>query len=600
MRTTVIFPARVLRLTVLFAGIALAVSVACRPAYGSETLQEVLKAIDEGMNYKALSLLSQYRPSPEELPRFYYLKGKALIGARRYTKAIGYLNRAYLTAKDDNLRELALFERGVAYLMGGFNYEAASNFRLFIKRYPDSKLIQRAYLNYAQSSLKTGNYVEALAFFRKVKDTPEAVFGRAEVFHRLGLYSAANDLYNAGLLSYKDYIEKHPDVLYYYAENLRVNGKAERAKSFYYFLMDTYLRERAYLGLGLIAYEMKDMESAEMYLKKAAESPDRVIRRRALLTLGKTSIAEGRKDRAVEYLKALRRDYPYTPETDEALLLLARLMRERKEYLQAEKYLREILFGRKPSKEALDELALLVDESISNDKEAFRIIWENNGQWLYEPSREETLFKVAEALRSSGGDFIRVYTYLVKNGSKGIKAKSLSRLAIFFGHLSDTGKVEELVRSLEKLNPEGDEYLRADAWLFYLKGARKRAYSLISRVSHPVVDDIDLLWRVKDGATSVRSFIGLYKTMARAAGARLRYTDMGELFVESGMKKTAVKYFNLALKVDPDDVRAMFLLSRITGDTAILQRLSGRKGLYGSMAQVMLKEQEIRKRILEM
>ncbi|HEB75366.1 MAG TPA: tetratricopeptide repeat protein [Nitrospirae bacterium] len=598
MKPTVTFKARVLLWTVTVAAV---LTISPLPLHAAgKTLDEVSKAIDEGMNYKALSMLSLYTPSREELPRFFYLKGKALIGAKRYTKAIGYLNRAYLTTKDDDMRERALFARGVAYLMGGFHYEAASNFRLFIRRYPKSRLIQRAYLNYAQASLKTGNYVEALAFFRKVSRTPEAVFGRAEVFHRLGLYSAANDLYNAGLLSYKDYIEKHPDVIYYYAENLRVNGKAEQAKSFYYFLMDTYLRERAYLGIGQVEYERKDLESAEMYLKKALESPDRVVRRRALLTLGKTAMEAGHPGRAVEYLRALRMDYPYTPEYEEALLLLARLMREKKEYLQAGKYLREILFGRKPGNEALDELDALVNDSIDNDLEAFRRIWDSSGQWLYDPSREETLFKVAEALRNSGGDFLRVYTYLVDNGSRGAKAKSLSRLAIFFGRLSDVGRVEKLVGNLGKLTPNGDEFLRAKAWLYYLKGRNKAAYSLITRTSHPVSDDIDLLWRVKESAPSVRSFIKTYKAMAKASGVTLRYTDIGGMLAERGFKKSAVKYFDLALKVDPGDTRAMFMLSRITGDIGVMQRLSVKKGLYGSMARVMIKEKEIRRRLLEM
>ncbi|HDH02428.1 MAG TPA: hypothetical protein ENH17_04790 [Nitrospirae bacterium] len=275
-------------------------------------------------------------------------------------------------------------------------------------------------------------------------------------------------------------------------------------------------------------------------------------------------------------------------------------MRERKDYLQAEKYLREILFGRKPMKAALNELEILINESIDNDTRAFREIWNNSGQWLYAPSREDTLLNVAEALRNSGGDFIRVYTYLIKNGSKRIRAKSLSQLAIFFSRLSDIERVEGLVTSLEKLKPGGDEILRARAWLYYLKGKKKLAYSGITRISHPVNDDIDLLWRVKEGAPSVQGFIKNYKFMSRATGEPLRYTEIGDLLADKGMKKKAAKYFNLALKVNPDDVRAMFMLARITSSTALMQSLSEKKGLYGSMAKVMIKEQEIKKHILEM
>ncbi|VAX33822.1 hypothetical protein MNBD_NITROSPIRAE03-1812 [hydrothermal vent metagenome] len=600
MKLTVIFPTNFIQLLVVFAGIILTLSFTCTEIYASAPLQKALEAIDEGRNYEALRLLSQYRPSEKELPRYYYLKGRALGGTKRYHKAIGYLNRAYITAKDKSLREHALFARGVAYLMSGFHYEAASNFRLFINLYPESTLIQKAYLNYAQSSLKTGNYVEALAYFRKVSNTPEAVFGKAEVFQRLGLFSAAHELYNNGLISYKNYIEKHPDVLYYYAENLRIIGKTEQAKSLFYLLVDTYLRERAYLGLGLIEYTRHNLESAGMYFEKASESPDRVIRRQALLNLGKTLIAADQKDRAIKYLKSLRRDYPYTPESGKALLLLAGLMRERKDYLQAEKYLREILFGKKPGKAALNELEALINASINNNIKAFKHIWNNSGQWLYSPSREETLLNVAEALRKSGGNFIRVYTYLIKHGSKKIRAKSLSQLAIFFSRLQDVKRVEKLVTSLEKLNPRGDEILRARAWLYYLKGKSNLAYSMITRISHPVNDDIDLLWRVRKGAPSVTAFLKNYRSMSRATGDPLRYTDIGDLLTDKGMKKKAVKYFNLALKVNPDNARAMFMLVKIKGSASLMQRLSEKKGLYGSMAKVMIKEQEIKKHILEM
>ncbi|VAX32945.1 hypothetical protein MNBD_NITROSPIRAE02-1666 [hydrothermal vent metagenome] len=599
MKLTVIFPANITQWIVV-AGIVLTVFLTCTESYASEPLQKVLEAIDEGRNYEAMRLLSQYKPSEKELPRYFYLKGRALEGAKRHRKAIGYLNRAYITAKDTTLREDALFERGVAYLLSGFHYEAASNFRLFINLYPGSTLIQKAYLNYAQASLKTGNYVEALAYFRKVSDTPEAIFGKAEVFQRLGLFSAAHELYNTGLISYKNYIEKHPDVLYHYAENLRIIGKPEQAKSLFYLLMDTYLRERAYLGLGLIEYARNDMESAGMYLKKASASPDRVIRRQALLNLGKTLISIDRKDRAIEYLKVLQRDYSYTPESEKALLLLAGLMRERKDYLQAEKYLREILFGRKPMRAALNELDILVNESIKNDTGAFKSIWNKSGQWLYTPSRENTLLNVAEALRNSGGDFIRVYTYLTENGSKTIRAKSLSQLAIFFSRLSDIKRVESLVTSLEKLNPGGDEKLRARAWLYYLKGKKKRAYSTITGISLPVNEDIDLLWRVKEGAPSVMTFIKNYKSMARTTGMPLRYTEMGKLLTDKGMRQKAIKYFSLALKVNPDNAQAMFMLARLNANAPLIKRLSEKKGLYGSMAKVMIKEQEIKKHILEM
>ncbi len=602
MDRNVIFRIGVTKWSLLLAAILLLTTPL--PAVPGETppglLRQAMQLIGEGRNYEALAVLSRHDPSEEELPFYFYLRGKALAGAKRHREAIGYLNRAFITAKDESLKERVLFERGMAYLMSGFHYEASSIFRLFISLYPESDLIEQAYLKYAQASMKTGNFVEALAYFRKVKESPDALFGKAEVFHRLGLYEAAAELYSTGILRYKDYIESQPDVLYYYTENLRINGRTEQAKTLYYLLVNTYLRGKAYLGLGLIEYGNNDMEAAEMYFRKALESPDRVIKRQALLNLGRIYIGEGRREDAYRHLQAIRMDYPYTPEAGEALLLLAGMARKERKFLQAEKYLREILFGRKPTEKTFDELEALVKDSMRHDLKAFREIWERNGQWLYGPGREETLLEVATALRDSGGDFIEVYNYLKEKGSRRAQAEALSRLAVFFSGLGDTEMVDRLVGSLERLKPRGNELLRARAWLAYLKGDLRRAYSSLTRISRPVEDDIELLWRVRGGAPSLTAFTKEYKAMSKATGEGFRYTEIGCLLLEKGLQKRGRKYLGLALKVNPDDERAMYMLAKIDGSPSLLERLSGKGDLYGSMAKVMIKERTIKKSILEL
>ncbi len=580
---------------------ALAVILACvltpPDLRGSEPLREALRAIEAKRIYEALRILSRHIPSDRERPLYYYIKGKALLEVKRHREAIDYLHRAYITAKDGRLREYALFERGLGYLKAGFYYEASANFMLFIRLFPESSLIRDAYIYYARSSLKTGRYVEALSYYRRIEEGPEVIFGKAEVFQRLGLYTAAAELYDRGLIRYKEYMQNNPDVLYYYADNLRHTGRLKEAKQIYYLLMDTEYRERAYLGVGLIEFSRDDRERAEAYFKRAALSPDRVVRRKALLYLGKTLVLKGEKEKAIEYLEGVRKYFPYTPESDEGLLLLATLFRERGEYLRAGRYLKEILFGRRPSEEAIDELDSLVRESMVKDPEAFGRIWDESGLWLFSPSREETLLEVAEFMTRTSGDFFRIYTYLRENGSREAKVQALSQLATYYARLGDLGKTEALYRELKALHPTGDGPVRVRAWLLALRGEKEDAFSEVLGITRPGEGDLELLWKVKEGAPPLR-FIEEYRRMARLAGVPLRYSEMADFLTERGMRKEAARYYALALKVDPQDSRLMY---KAAGEVPGLYReLSKDNGLYGAVAKTVLREEAVRKGLREM
>ena len=565
-----------------------------------DTLRQALRAIDGKRNYEALGLLASYTPADDERPLVFYLKGRALLGIKKYREAVGSLSSAYITARDRRLKERALYERGVAYLLGGFYYEAASNFKLFIKHYPRSGLLEEAYRNYAQASLKTGNYVDALTFFRKSKETPETVFGKAEVFQRLGLYKTADALYSKGLISYEDYIKGHPDVLYYYAENLRLNRKPVRAKPLFYLLMESPLRDKAYLSLGLIEYEGGNLDTAKVYFKKAAEASGRVVKRRALLFLGKTLRRLGDTGNAKEKFLLLRMDYPYTPESDEALLLLAGIAREEGRYLDAAGFLKEILFGRKPSEAALDELDVLVRESLHKDFGSFLKIWKECGNWLLSPSRGKTLLEVADVMSTKEGDFLRIYNFLAKEGSREAKIDALSRLASFYGRLGDAEKLKREVGKLRGLKTTGDRVLRPEALLSYLKGDPGRAYVLLMKIEDYKRDDIGLLWKLVDGAGSISGFVRDYKMMAKAVGLPLRYELIGDTLAERGYPKEAVKYYVLALKSDPGSDRVSFKLALISGDKEGFASISGKKDIYGAMARTFVEEESLKARMMEM
>ncbi len=571
-------------------------------AFGKTILREVYQSIQEKRNYEALRLLSEYKPSEKELPLYFYLKGRALAGLGKYREAIDYLNRAYIMAKDRTLKEEALFERGKTYLLNGFYYEAASNFKTFIELYPQSDLINEAYIYYAQASLKTENYVKALAYFRKApQNRPEVIFGKAEVFQRLGLLKAANELYSKGFIEHKAYLKNHPHILYYYAENLRLLGKYASAKTLYYSLIESPLKDKAYLGLGLIEFNRGNIKSAISYLKKAANSPDRVARRQGLLFLAKALKKNGDKEKAKKTFNIIRETFPYTPEAEEAVLNLSVLNREEGNYLQSAKLLKEVLFGRPPSAEALYELERLVLESMKKDRNSFEKIWKECGLWLFSSSREDTLLKVAATFVALGdGDFLKIYNYLVKEGSKKAKAEAIANLAVFYGGMGDLKRVKTLIKKLRKLPFKGDSYYRAMAWYNYLKGKMKKAYRYITRIRNIQEDDLSLFWKVRSGAKSLVSFVKDYKTLCQRAEKSPDYERIGDLFLEKGQYRKAIKYYKLALKVNPENRRLIFKVGLYEKSDETLKKLTGVNDLYSEVANGLLHEEEVKHQLRSM
>ncbi len=562
-------------------------------------LQDAYHAIEGKRNFEALRILSAYRPDDRELPLYYYLKGLAYKGIKKYRDAVDFLNRAYITAKDRRLRELALYHRGMAYLLDGFFYEAASNFRLFVRLFPRSGLLKDAYRNYAQASLKTGNYVESLTYFRKAEESPETVFGKAEVFHRLGLYKTAYEIYRKGLISYEEYMKKHPDVLYYYAENLRLMGKQDKAKSLFYLLMESHLRERAYLSLGLIEYSRGKYEPAAAYFRRAVQAPDRVVKRKALLYLGRIHMKNGDVKAGKRMFLQIRKDFPYTPEADEALIHLSKAERKAGNFLASEGYLKEILFGRKPTAEALNELEALVRDIIEQGDPSFRKIWKDCGNWLMSPDREKILLLAADRMFREGGDFIRTYRYLLSSGSTTAKIQAMYRLAKFYGRLGDYGQVKSLLERLRKNGAAGDMLRRIEAVEAVLRADGNGAIQALKKIERPEKDDLRLLWKASRTVVDPFRVVSLYKKMVVKAGSVPEYEKIGDYLFSTGRSKEGYKYYLLAIKQTGGKEGRILLKAALSGGDREMIRLAAASGTkpYSSLARGLLEEMNLKEEI---
>ncbi len=563
-------------------------------------LAKALRSIDNRVYYKALNILENYRPEPDELPLYYYIKGRALSGMKRYSEAIEFLNRAFITSKDEELKKVALFERGRAYLKGGFYYEAASNFKLYIRIYPKAENIQKAYIYYAQALLMSGRYQEALRYFKAIKlKRPEVVFGKAEVFHRIGLYRTASGLFKKGIKDYPRYIQSHPDVMLSYAENLFKIGKFEKAKPFYYLLTETPLKEKAYIGLGEIALREGDLDSALMHFKRAQNSADRVIKRKALLNIGLIMIKKGMTKEAINNFLILRENYPYTPEAKRALLELSRLYRKKGDFLKAEKYLKEIIFGNSPSDEALRELELLVLDTIRKDRKSFLKTWQECGRFLMTIKRQKTLLKVARALIDEGGDFLKVYNFLIRNGNKSIRESSICELALFYGRLGNIKKLLSLYKKLGPVKKSNDEIKRVKAYIFALEGKPERALALLKKINKAAEADYELLIMIAM-QVSPEQFSPLYLRVSGALNKKIDYQLIGDLYYRKGMFSEALKYYRLAMKLGNVKPHVLFRVALLNNARKIKLTLSKQSNVYGKFIKENFHEEELKKSLMEL
>ena len=563
-------------------------------------LARALRSIDKRVYYKALNILETYEPDPDELPLYYYIKGRALSGLKRYSEAIEFLNRAFITSKDEELRREALFARGLAYLKGGFYYEASSNFKLYIKKYKHSENREQAYIYFAQALLMSGRYQEALRYFKAIKlKTPEVLFGKAEVFHRIGLYRTAAGLFKKGQKLYPDYIQSHPDVMLSFAENLLKTGNFRRAKPFYYLLTETPLKEKAYIGLGEIAIKEGKLSAALMHFKRARHSADRVIKRKAILNIALIMSRKGETEKAVKGFLELRENYPYTPEAKRALLELSRIYRKRGKFLLSEKYIKEIIFGSNPSEEALKELELLVLDTLKKDRRSFIKTWRECGRFLMTIKRQKTLLEVARALIEEGGDFERVYNFLIRNGNRPVRTSAICELALFYGRLGNREKLKTLYSKLKTPKTLNDQIYRVRAYIAALDGRADRALSLLKKIKTPTEADYDLLMMIAD-RVQPQGFSELYIRFSGALDRAVDYQLIGDLYYQRGKPKEASKYYRLAMKLNELNPHVMLRLILIDNDPKTREILSKKKSVYGRFLKETFYEDKLKKSLMEL
>ncbi|MBF0464955.1 MAG: tetratricopeptide repeat protein [Nitrospirae bacterium] len=259
---------------------------------------------------KAIKMLDECRPlqskGADELAACNYLYAKVLQLRGNDTEAAERYGRAYVYAKNKNIREEALFKQSKINYEKKRYFLSRAEFKAFLRNFPKSKYAAEAGAYLAKSLEETGAIEEALTYYDKAEDSPEVLYGKANILHQMGKYKEAEKAYSKAISKGMGYLLKDEKTRYYYGENLFTNGNTKKAKSFLSLVKDEKFKDRAKLYIGIISMEDAKPDKAIEFLTEAASAKDSLAKKKAFLNLAALFIKHDMPDKAKEALENLK------------------------------------------------------------------------------------------------------------------------------------------------------------------------------------------------------------------------------------------------------------------------------------------------------
>lgn len=562
----------------------------------------------------ALAALSTFHPSQGELSQYHYAFAQALVQSNQLHDSIPHFRMAFIYAVPGKEREQLLFERAEVYVKMGYNAEAAVCFDVLLKQFPNSALSQQAELGIAESRYRLGQYREALSHYEKAGTSLQASYGKANALQNLGRTAEAHEIYRALLGKDANITNSSAETIYNMAENHRQSGDLNNAKIYFASVNDESFKYKAALGLGRIAMDDRGYEPAEKHFRTAAESPDRMVRRQAILYQAEIAAQTGRQDQAEAALLDIRRNYPYGSQYDTAALMLARIYKAKGKYPEALALLKELIYRRTPSSAALDELEAILLDAAGRDKDEFVKLWSTGGRWLLEPSRSQSLVKIAQGLRYSGKPFIEVCTWLIKYGPEEEKTAARLLLADFYAGLGDMATAFGYLKR-SKVKNHSDDALRVLARIHTANNNPINAYESITALQQVRNADILLLFEaihaIKDTKYIRSAVLFLDKQFQKTPGTQAVYVRLADMLVDAGLQWQALRYYKEAVeqaskagtpegKASSDIEWAHYRIAGLSsGEDRLrsLKLLETAKGAAGRFAAAELKGEALKRKV---
>lgn len=555
------------------------------PSYGvashhvqSQPITRALEYIQSNKPSEALGMLSNYQPSKEELSSYHYTYAKAYELLKHQNDLIAHLRLAYLYSKQDEMKEQILLERAEAYVKIGYHSEATLIFRIFLKNFTSSRYTERVNLGLADSLYRLGLFSEAIESYEKAGDSSKALYGKANSLHVIGKTKEAHELYMAMVKRDRGYVEASQETLYNMGENLRLLREYTAARIHLNTITEIPFKYRAYFSIGLMESDEGHIDTASKFFKSSLNSHEKQLRRKALLHLADFFIKKGREEDAKSVLLEIRNKYPYGKEYDEALYMLSQLYKREGDVRNAISLIKELVFRKSPDKRALDEFEALIFEVEDKDGEEFLRLWKSVGHWLMQPSRSQSLLKIAKGLRFSGKPYLEICTWLSQYGSEEEKSESNLLIADFYADLGDTTSVMKYLQKI-KSRADNDVTLRIKAKTYLGNADYQKATQTIFNIKDIQQSDLSLLTgilaSVKDDQKILRY---LEKTLNKSGGPPLAYTTLADRYYEMGKKSDSLKYYQTVIslqqkgvEIATDDLRwALYRISVLSpGESSV-------------------------------
>lgn len=576
-------------------------------------IKKAMEFISSNRPAEAIQILSGYKPSTGELSFYHYAYAKANELSDKQHDSIEHFRLAYIYSQQGEMKELILLERAEAYLKMGCYSEAVMSFRVFLKIFPDSLYVPRAYLGLGDSLYKLGFFNEAIVSYEKAGNSSQALYRKANALQSMGRIKEAYNIYMPMIGRDSGYLKSSEDTLYNIGENLRQVGKFSDAKGYLNSIKTPSFKHRADMSLGLIVMEEAKFDVAIKYFNLALQSSDRQLRRRALLYLASAYAKSGRQNLAQSKLLEIRNEYPYGKDYDAAILMLSQLYRKGGKVDQAISLLKELVLRRSPDRSALDEFEAIILETKDRDAEGFLKLWGAVGYWLLEPSRSQSLLKIAKGLRHSGKPFLDVCIWLSKYGSDDAKAQSRLSLAEFYADIGDAASAVRYLLGIESLRHwikgNNDDVLRIKAKIHLVDTKYQKAAESILSIKDVKQEDIVLLSDLLGLTNNTRKALYFYeKALNRLGGPSRLYIRLADTLYNMGKKSDALKYYRTLISIQPtapgiadDDIKwALYRISMLSqGKESVdaLKRIQKGNDILSRFSSVRLKESDLSERM---
>ncbi|MCG6550876.1 MAG: tetratricopeptide repeat protein [Candidatus Magnetominusculus sp. LBB02] len=534
-----------------------------------------------------------------------YIRARILDKQKNILGAIDAYRRVYTRTTNADLKQETLFRKSELFFEKKYYYEASSGFRQYAKLFPDGKNSEKAQMYLARCYDLTNKQADALDAYEKAGDSSTAIYGKANMLQRLGKTKEAQQVYAKAVEMDSEYMEKNDESRYYYAENLYQTGNIAKAREMFQQIIDVKYRDKISLALGTIAANSSNEKEAITYLIEASESKSTDIKAKALVQLAHIYAVAGKAPLAKQSLDALKRLSLDSKGKEERDMLFLDLYITEKNYKDAVKILNAMIVRNPNSKELVQRLETLMNDTAQFDKDQFIVLWTAYGVVFMDIAHEQLILRAAELLREGGGKpYTDILVWISQNLLDEQRQKALYELSQYYADMGEKTEAVKYLGQLKKYKIPPDDILRSEARVLYANNDLQGTYERLAALRHLKREDLpmlrDAVGAVKDKERALAFYEQVLKGMGGETGDALTMADNLYLI---GRKDEAINYYKQVLAQDPSNEWALYRTGMLDNDTRSqesLKKLSEGNSQLSKFARSVLQGNSIDKKLEEL